>query len=639
MAVVQILAFLLAVLGIAKKFQLKFVEAVPVGTSLLVMLLYGLSFFRALSLSDYLAAAFLLFVLIRFIRASRDEKRNMLSFGKDCLTEGGALTALLMTAVVTICVGSKLVSWWDDYNFWATDVKSIYYLDGFAGKYTNVAPEFGDYPPATQMIKWWFLHFSPGQFKEGLMFGGYYFMMLSFLFPLLSFLQKKNPIKMLLGGAALWLFPAVAEAFWLDGCCADLIMAVIYGAFLTAVCEERREESLLYYGRQALYLMVLVLCKNTGILWAVFGLIFSFGYQLLKRRRTGEDLQGRKRVRRAFLIVSLLTLSAEGSWLLFCLMNRRVAKLTGTAIKMATGSLGIPEYQDTMVKAFLEAFVSWPLHRGKTPALDLSPLGLYLILLLVVALFYKFRIWNRKKAVYMGCFFGISGLVFYGFNLVSHLTIFAVETQYLEPFGMVSSIERYGAPFTIGGLYLLADTLLRNGQKNSDRKYRNAGAYICLAFVLLTTDYAGAYRAIWGYREKTDEILSEREEIVDQDARDFLNRIGAGTKKSPGRVLYLRDSSDVSWVRNTYISFEAAPVSVMYGNIDPQNTGAEDVAAAVREAHAGYLYVEELTGSGAFLSELLPDGSFEYGRLYQVTEEGESLFLKEPGQKTEGEQE
>ena len=222
-------------------------------------------------------------------------------------------------------------------------------------------------------------------------------MMLSFLFPLLSFLQKKNPIKMLLGGAALWLFPAVAEAFWLDGCCADLIMAVIYGAFLTAVCEERREESLLYYGRQALYLMVLVLCKNTGILWAVFGLIFSFGYQLLKRRRTGEDLQGRKRVRRAFLIVSLLTLSAEGSWLLFCLMNRRVAKLTGTAIKMATGSMGIPEYQDTMVKAFSEAFVSWPLHRGKTPALDLSPLGLYLILLLVVALFYKFGSGTAKR--------------------------------------------------------------------------------------------------------------------------------------------------------------------------------------------------------------------------------------------------
>ena len=76
-----------------------------------------------------------------------------------------------------------------------------------------------------------------------------------------------------------------------------------------------------------------------------------------------------------------------------------------------------------------------------------------------------------------------------------------------------------------------------------------------------------------------------------------------------------------------------------YGNIDPQNTGAEDVAAAVREAHAGYLYVEELTGNGVFLSELLPDGSFEYGRLYQVTEEGGSLFLKEPGQKTEGEQE
>ena len=85
-----------------------------------------------------------------------------------------------MTVVMTVCVSSKVVSWWDDYNFWATDVKSLFYLDGFAGKYANAAPEFGDYPPGTQMIKWWFMHFSPGRFREGLMFAGYYFMNLSF---------------------------------------------------------------------------------------------------------------------------------------------------------------------------------------------------------------------------------------------------------------------------------------------------------------------------------------------------------------------------------------------------------------------------------------------------------------------------
>lgn len=118
--------------------------------------------------------------------------------------------------------------------------------------------------------------------------------------------------------------------------------------------------------------------------------------------------------------------------------------------------MNIPAYQSGMVKAFAEAFLSWPLHRGRTFAIDLSPLGLFLILLVFVGLLWKLGLLERRKAVYLGGFLAAVGVVFYSINLISHLTIFAVETQYLEPFGMVSSIERYGAPFTIGGLYLLA---------------------------------------------------------------------------------------------------------------------------------------------------------------------------------------
>ena len=123
---------------------------------------------------------------------------------------------------------------------------------------------------------------------------------------------------------------------------------------------------------------------------------------------------------------------------------------------MATGGMNLPEYQGAMVSAFMEAFVSWPLHRGKTFAVDLSPLMLYLLLLIFTIVLYRSHILDKRKACYIGSFLAISGILFYTFNLISHLTIFAVETQYLEPFGMVSSIERYGAPFMIGGLYLLA---------------------------------------------------------------------------------------------------------------------------------------------------------------------------------------
>ncbi|RKI88071.1 hypothetical protein D7V94_19875 [Parablautia intestinalis] len=646
MAGIHIIAFLILILYIAWKFKVRFVEAFPVGCSLLVLVLYVLSFFRALSFSDYIAAAGGIAAVIFLLKKPKEQRRQIMGFARKELFGAGTLTALGMSLIVCFCVGGKAVSWWDDYNFWATDVKSLFYLNGFAHKYANVAAEFGDYPPGTQMMKWWFLHFYPGEFQEGLMFAGYYFMILAFLFPLLKTMKRRNFFMMVPGAAALWLFPAVAEGFWLDGCCADLAMAVIYGAFLCAVTD-KNHGSLFYYGRQALFLMVLVLCKNTGFIWAAFGMIFSCGYQYLARRKeaadrelsgavrascedtrteeadgTGKQEEERKKTdAKGLLAVIFLPVLAEGSWLSFCLLNRRVAKLTGTALKMATGSMNIPAYQEDMVKAFGEAFLCWPLHRWKTIAVDLSPLGLYLLLLLFVYLLYRFHILDRKRAVYTGIFFALSGAVFYAFNLLGHLTIFAVETQYLEPFGMISSIERYGAPFTIGSLYLVAYFIL-NGTKPG------VGAALCMAFVLLTTDYVSAYRGLIGYRENVNEILAEREEIIDESAQTFLEKVGAGSQESIGRVLYLRDVSDISWVRNTYISFEAAPVSVMYGNVDTLSMDSEDIANAIRDAHAGFLYVEELNGDGEELLAPFLDGEkFEFERLYQVTEESGRMRL------------
>lgn len=646
MVLFQITALVILILGIAWCFRVKFVEAVPPAVSLLVLVLYVLCFFRGLWASDYLAIAVLAAAVIYVLRLKGDGRKRLFQFAGHALTDAGTITAIAMTVIVTLCVSSKVVSWWDDYNFWATDVKSLFFLNGFADKYANVAPEFGDYPPGTQMMKWWFLHFSPKEFREGLMFAGYYFMNLAFLFPFLKFIKKRNPVIMLLAGALLWLFPTTAEIFWVDGCCADLTMAVIYGAFLVSVtdrgsyvnqsperngaqtpeyvggypaeCGEGHLSGLRgeiwYFGRQALYLAVLVLCKNTGFIWVAFGLLFSYGYHFLMHRREGTGKEQKRRDRRWLFLVTLLPVLAEISWLGFCLINRRVAKLTGTAIQMVTGGMNIPEYQEAMVNAFVEAFVKWPLHRGRTFAIDLSPLALYLILVIGVFLLWRFRLLEKKQAVYVGIFLALSGVIFYTFNLISHLTIFAVETQYLEPYGMVSSIERYGSPFMIGGMCLLAYLIMKNAKSRK-------GMAVCALFILLTADYTGAYRGIWGYRDTVDTVLEERAEIINQAAKQLLSRIGAGESESIGRVLYLRDISDVSWVRNTYISFEAAPVSMMYGNVDTQSFSEQDLINAVADAHADFVYVDELQGNGQELFASFLDGQeLEYGCLYQVSE-------------------
>ncbi|MDE7331147.1 MAG: hypothetical protein K2O16_02750 [Lachnospiraceae bacterium] len=609
------------ILAIAWKFKRHVLEAFPVGACLTVLMLYVLAFFGALSFSDFIGPAGVAASIVIVLKSPKEKRKTMMEFARRELTGPGMLTAFVMIAAVTVCVSGKAVSWWDDYNFWATDVKSLFYLDGFAGKYANAAPEFGDYPPGTQMMKWWFLHFSPEEFKEGLMFAGYYFMNLAFLFPFLKVLKKRNIFAMAAGAAVLWLFPAVAEVFWCDGCCADLTMALVYGSFLAAVADRKGCCRPFYYMRQAVFLMVLVLCKNTGFMWAAFGLLFDYGYHFLVHKTENTKPQIKKADRKSLFVITLLPVLTEGSWLAFCVFNRRVAKLTGTAIQMATGGMNIPAYQGDMVKAFVEAFVIWPLHRWKTIAVDLSPLCLYLLILLFVFLLCRYHKIEKKMAYYVGGFLAVSGGVFYSINLISHLTIFAVETQYLEPYGMVSSIERYGAPFMIGGLYLLAFYILKDSQSV-------LGAVLCMVFVLLTTDYQSAYRALYGYRDTVEATLEERTELVDKKAEVFLEAVGAGERKSLGRVLYLRDISDVSWVRNTYVNFEAAPVSVMYGNVDTSAMGSQDIIKAIKDAHAGFLYADVLEGNGKQIFEALMNGeAFEYGCLYQVMEAGEGIRL------------
>ena len=625
MSIVQIAAFAITVIWIAYKEKETVTDVIPIVTCLLTLLLYGLAFIGGLSYSDYVATAICILATMGFIRLCRKKQANdWIAFIKDEMKKPGVIVGIAMLVAIPALTADKVVTWWDDYNFWATDVKSLYYLDGFAEKYQNVAAEFGDYPPGTQMIKWWFLHMSPNSLQEGLIFSGYYFMNLCFLLPLLGFQKKKNPVIMILSAVILWMFPTCTEVFGMDGCCADLTMALIYGAFLVAVVDKEKHNPLFYYARQALYLMVMVLCKNTGFIWVGFGLLFSYGYEFFwcKNEKKTSSVK-------AVILVTILPILTEISWLMFCLVNRRVAKLTGAAVQMVTGNMNVPEVKQEMIDAFAEAFVSYPLHRWKTYMIDISPLGLYLLLLLFVVILYKSRRISKWQCIYVGIFFAVSGIVFYSINLVSHLTIFAVETQYLEPFGMVSSIERYGAPFTIGGLYLIAYFTMRVDKQLMGI---NKGLLICMVFVLLTANYECAYRGIIGYREAGEQALKERADIVDEQAEQFLSRVGAAQKGSGKRVLYLRDSSDVSWVRNTYVSFEAAPVGVMYGNVNGTEASKADILRAIDDSHAGYLYVDEIIDGKEIFEQLTGSGEFEYGCLYKVqVEAGQVMLVKAEG--------
>lgn len=648
MSVLHICAVLVCILWLAHCFKVSLVEALPVFVCVLVPVLYVLALIHHLSWIDGIALAVLILSVIWLARQSKEERKDFFSGCASKITCASFITAVLLMAVIAICTSGKVVSWWDDINFWAADVKSLYFLDGFAEKYANVSPEYGDYPPGAQLVKWWFLHLDPHVFREGLAFVGYYMMNMAFMLPLLRKLKGRNVPVMVLTAAALWFLPSIVEVYGYDGFCADLTMACIYGGFLLAVTDMNGVRPVFYYGRCALYLGVLVLIKSVGFVWALFGLIFMFLYLRCSdhAKDSGEVCaENRKRASigkwRGFLATAAFPILTGGSWMLFCLLMRRVTRTTATAVKyMTTDEYGISGYTKEFAEAFLRAFAGSPLHKEKTAVVDLTPIGFYLCISLLVMLFYG--IGNRsgllrprdRRGKMILWFTLASGAVFYAVIFAAHITIFATETQYLEPAGMISSIERYGAPFTVGTLIFLAGIWLEGAEHLFDKPklpdfVRKYGTYLCLIlFVALTAGYQAGYYGLVGYREDVSAKLEERAGMIGEDERQFLDRVKVFKTDKGTRVCYIRRGDVPRWVNNSYASYEASPISVVYKSINLDDAPTDWMVQEIRASHAEYLYVEETDADvGAVFDEITQGEAFSCGALYYITDEGTKMEL------------
>lgn len=634
MALVHILAVLICILFLAWRFRVSLVEALPVFVCGLTLVLYVLAFFRRLAWIDGIAVLVLLLSAVWLVSRKKEERKNVIRVCFQNMTQPSFVLGAVLLAAVAVCTFTKMVTWWDDFNFWAVDARALYHSGGFAGRYGNVAPAFGDYPPGSQMMKWWFLHLNPTEFREGLAFAGYYTMNLAFLFPLLKKWKGKNVFFMALMAAALWFFPSVGEYFGYYGFCADLTMACIYGGFLYAVTDREVESEVFYYGRLGLYLNVLVLVKSIGFVWALFGLIFFLLYQRSGEGRKGNGDGGKWTWLRRLLVIAAPPAVTGGSWMLFCLFMRRVANSTTTAVKyVVTDEYGLSGYMGEYAAAFLRAFFGSPLHRTKSFFLDLTPIGCYLCICLISLLFWKMKLLSAKMGKLILGFCTVSGALFYGIIFLAHITIFAGETQYLDTAGMILSIERYGAPFTIGTLLFLAQVWMNNGERLFDKEkfpalIRRYGVPVCfILFVALTANYQVGYDGLAGYRDDLEEQRLDREGYVDGEAEAFLDAIQVLRPDKRARVYYFR-GADTPEFHNIYTSYLAAPVSVVHKEIDLDEASADWVIGQIKGSHASYLYVADTDADENAVFDAVTQGeAFSCGVLYRIADDGETIKL------------
>ena len=148
--------FLIAAL-LAVKWKEDFYDTFPMTVSALILFMYVMAFVKGLPFVDFVVCGLLLGILIGGLCLKGADAKLRLKQAVGIVFSWKGLILFAFCALITYLVKDKAALWWDDINYWAVDAKALYYNGGFAGKYGNVAPEFGDYPPALQLFKWFFL--------------------------------------------------------------------------------------------------------------------------------------------------------------------------------------------------------------------------------------------------------------------------------------------------------------------------------------------------------------------------------------------------------------------------------------------------------------------------------------------------
>lgn len=689
MWVLTFLAILLVAELIAYKQGEKLADTLGITCCGCILLLYFLAFFRILSWIDYISIPVIIAIAVLVISegATKDYLRHFLTVQNICI-----LVTLVLLSVSQI---PRVASWWDDINYWATDVKAMLAIDGFAGKYGNVSPEFGDYPPAMSLFKWLFVHINPKGYTEGLGFSGYLCFNFVLLLPLISRLdelvhrkdisvqdRKNVGVKVapnekyiydehkliskykvrisgkrvsdedditagriftelalnIVGCICMVLFPTIANIVCFEGTCADVSMGIVYGLLLWTIWKRRETQTRFIYVRIAIYGSVLVLCKTIGMMWAAFAFVFLIVCLMGSRKRERFDEESLLDTDLKYIIISVASWAVSiGSWLLFCLVKRRVAKLTTAGVQLAaSGNLHLLENAKEKFPVFAQGYILYPMHTNKSGALDLPALFIFAIFIIAILLYRRNNIISHYSFKRLSIYVIATAIVSYGIIFLGHITVFATETQYDTGQVMAISISRYGAPFVLGTLILLmgiwissiecfdggrpvAEHSVREREQNSTLKSMIILYGVFALFILLSCDYMGVYNGLIGYKDTLKDSQNALSEMTN-DAQEFKEAVTSNVEFQGKRFLYLRNADNYSWVRNAYLSHEVAPVAVVYESISP-DMGSEQVRQILYASHASYLYVDSFEGVSDIISPLCED-IYEDGIVYNVNDDG-----------------
>lgn len=563
----------------ANRYRESVMDTFPVSTAVLILILYILAFFRGMNLIGLFSFLYIIVQSAFLIR------KNKLKETVAILADPVFLSYFAVVIAIAVIISNTVLVWSDDINFWAADAKQFYSLNGFAPKFCNVCPEYGDYPPVPSLFKWLFLKISPRKYSEGLQFSGYSVLIYILLMPLAGKIKKINLFKSkflsvfisILFPLTMILLPGVFSGLVCYAAASDIPMGILYGILLLTIWEQKETDEFFYYTKIALYTSVLLLIKSVGIEWVLFALIF---YLLFAKKQ------------KKILASMAFSASFFISWILFCAINERSTDLTQSSKNIIINGYQLPAIAKDMFLSFTKAFWLRPMHANHNVTLDPST-GLTIILLLIFVLFLGFKsLLDKKETLKLFSFLSVSALIGYVIIFFAHISIFQTEDQYLNTYAMCHSISRYGCPISFGSTILIIGLLFDRFKDKKDLTFQRIAVIVFMLLICLTTDYDGLKEYLYKYKGHIAYYNGVFEDMMTEEGRVLVYRL-SHEQYYGKRIIAFRDENREIKDYDSYLKKEVSPASLVFATYDTDKDSFESIAEKIKNSHADFVYIAE----------------------------------------------
>lgn len=613
---------LLLILLISLLFSMRFGDTIignfPYIVCATAIILYVLAFFNCMSWIDGILAI-LAAILAASILYQRKKLYELGRSAKGLLLDPYLICCAAVIILMCFFTRDEQVLEWDGYNFWAPDVKSLFYRDGFAPKYSNTAPAFGNYTPMVQIIWWIPMHIAQ-DYQEHFLFWSYYAFGAIMLFSVGKiFLNQvtglKRIILCILVPCCAVLLPGIADTTWYRFLTVDPIIAFLFGMLLCLILQQPKTDYGIWKWKIAVGIAVLTLTKQIAVIWSIFVITF---YCLWCFRKKKDILFAG--------LLGIITYFMYESWKIFCSCMDRSGYLTNQfedvfaerLDELKNGVFLSSGENVGYIHSYIKAFFSVPIHRENTHAVDLTLAVLLLLLFGGVIIFGLIRFIPKKKVGRLLGFMAAVCLIIYGIVGVGQLTMFYEEQQYLKPLSALTLLCRYASPAHVGFVMLV--TALASGQfgnKNQTHTFDKKKWIVGVLIIGIITS-CGSY-AEMKRRFIFDPFDSQRiafRSEIEQTYCDFLNDIRAIPldEQEAKVVLGIEETK-----KNPILINAASPIAFAYADLGQSpEADMQTLLTTINLNHCGYLYINDCSEKLCEQLNGYTENSFEKQTLYKI---------------------